>query len=218
MVAHGRGRQLKTTVDQTLIRGLATAGPCFVSGLQAFQEESNRLAKASVDARAGLEGRIAEAERKIAAIIRAIEEGRLQPSLTARLATLEAEKAKATAELADLPEATPVVLHPNLPALYRRKVEELERLLADPELAQEAMAAIQALISRIALTPRAEGGMAADLHGDLAQILLICEGAERKNARLGGGRSADVPMSRVSVVAGARNTLNLLFWARCATW
>ena len=60
------------------------------------------------------------------------------------------------------------MLHPNLPQLYRKKVEELERLLADPELAQEAMAAIQALISRIALTPREEGGLAADLHGDLA--------------------------------------------------
>ena len=32
-IAHGRGRQLKTTVDHTLMRGLATAGPCSVSGL-----------------------------------------------------------------------------------------------------------------------------------------------------------------------------------------
>src|SRR3954466_15573444 len=30
-IAHGRGRQLKTTVDHTLMRGLATAGPCSVS-------------------------------------------------------------------------------------------------------------------------------------------------------------------------------------------
>ena len=83
-----------------------------------------------------------------------------------------------------------MVLHPNLPQLYRRKVEELERLLADPELALQAMAAIQALITRIALTPREEGGLAVDLHGDLAQILLICAGTECNNARLaGGGRS-----------------------------
>jgi transposase len=32
-VAHGRGRRLETTVDHTLMRGLATAGPCSVSGL-----------------------------------------------------------------------------------------------------------------------------------------------------------------------------------------
>ena len=89
----------------------------------------------------------------------------------------------------------------------RLQGEELERLLADPELAQEAMAAIQALITRIALTPRDEGGLAADLHGDLAQILLICEGAERTNTRLAGGRSRAVPVSQVSVVAGARLSL-----------
>src|SRR3712207_8781254 len=35
-LAEGRawqGAELKTTVEQTLMRGLATAGPCFVSGL-----------------------------------------------------------------------------------------------------------------------------------------------------------------------------------------
>jgi DNA-binding transcriptional ArsR family regulator len=39
MIAHGRGRQLKTTVDQTLMRGLATAGPCSVSGLPRSSSE-----------------------------------------------------------------------------------------------------------------------------------------------------------------------------------
>ena len=29
---------------------------------------------------------------------------------------------------------TPVALHPNLPMIYRRKVEEMEAELADPEL------------------------------------------------------------------------------------
>ena len=41
------------------------------------------------------------------------------------------------AELAARPDTTPVALHPNLPVLYRRKVEELERLLADAELGVE---------------------------------------------------------------------------------
>jgi len=96
-------------------------------------------------------------------------------------------------------------------AAYLDEIAKLRRAGADgvilgcTELAQEAMAAIQALITRIALTPREEGGMAAELHGDLAQILLICEGAERKNARLVGGRSRAVPVSQVSVVAGACN-------------
>ena len=103
-----------------------------------------------------------------------------------------------------------MALHPNLPAVYRRKVEELERLLADPELAPEAMEAIRALIARIVLSPREGGpGLHADLHGDLARILLICAGARNENARLeGGGRSAGVLASRVSVVAGAGLSLH----------
>ena len=77
-------------------------------------------------------------------------------------------------QLASLAEPSAVALHPNLPAVYRRKVEELERLLADPELAPEAMEAIRALIARIVLSPREGGpGLHADLHGDLARILLI---------------------------------------------
>jgi hypothetical protein len=71
----------------------------------------------------------------------------------------------------DAAPPSPIALHPSLPQLYRRKVEQLEGLLADPELAGEAMEAIRALITKIVLTPRPEGALAAVLHGDLAQIL-----------------------------------------------
>ena len=106
-------------------------------------------------------------------------------------------------ELAVRPDATPIALHPNLPLLYRKKVEELEAVLADPGLGPEAMDAIRAMIARIVLTPRPTGGMEVVLEGDLARILAICEGAEHRNARLSGGRSADVPNRQLSVVAGA---------------
>ena len=55
------------------------------------------------------------------------------------MAALEPEKAQLVAEIAAKPDTAPVALHPNLPVLYRRKVEELERLLADAELGREAM-------------------------------------------------------------------------------
>ena len=42
------------------------------------------------------------------------------------------------------------------------------------------MEAIRSMITRIVLTPGETGGMGAVLEGDLAQILTICEGAERK--------------------------------------
>ena len=129
----------------------------FEAFARAYQEECAALARAAVAERAGLEGRLAAVERKIAAMIRAIEDGLYQPSMKERMAALEAEKAQLMAELAAQPDATPVALHPNLPLLYRRKVEELEAVLADPELGAEAMEAIRSMIARIVLTPRAGG-------------------------------------------------------------
>ena len=120
------------------------------------------------------------------------------------MAALEADKAAMLAELVSSPQSAPVALHPSLPQLYRRKVERLESLLADPELAGEAMEAIRALIERIVLTPRPAGGLDAVLHGDLAQILTIAEAAQTQDARrVVGGRSGGVPFGRLSVVAGA---------------
>ena len=150
---------------------------------RSYQEECNRLARDAVAGRAALEGRLAQVERKIASIIRAVEDGLYQPSMKERMGALEAEKARLVAELAAKADTPPVALHPNLPALYRKKVEELEAVLADAELGAEAMEAIRSMITRIVLTPGEAGGMEAVLEGDLAQILTICEGAERKNAR-----------------------------------
>ena len=170
---------------------------------RAYQEECAKRMRELGTTRAGLESRLAQVERKIAATIRAIEDGLYQPIMRERMVALEAEKARLVAELAAKPDAAPVALHPNLPVLYRKKVEELEAVLADPELGAEAMEAIRAMITRIVLTPGADGGMEAVLEGDLARILAICEDATNRNARRMGGRSSDVPMIQVSVVAGA---------------
>ena len=137
-------------------------------------------------------------------MIRAIEDGLYQPSMKQRMAALEADKAALLAEIDTTAATPPVALHPSLPQLYRRKVEQLEGLLADPELAGEAMEAIRALIEKIVLTPRPAGGLDAVLHGDLAQILTIAEAAQTQEARRAvGGRSGDVLSGRLSVVAGA---------------
>ena len=195
----------------------------FEASAKPYQEECAVLARSAVAEWTGLHGRLAKVERKIMAMIRAIEDGLYQPAMKEQMTVLEAEKAQLVTELAVRPDATPIALHPNLPLLYRKKVEELEAVLADPGLGPEAMDAIRAMIVRIVLKPAEEGGMEAVLEGDLVRILKICAGAEHRNPRLGGGRSGTVLESKVSVVAGARNHLNLLFdapelrrWARNA--
>ena len=114
-------------------------------------------------------------------MIRVIEDGLHQPAMKEQMIALETEEAQITAEVATKPSVRPVVLHPNLPEVYRKKVEELETVL----------------------------------EGDLAWILAICAGTERKSPRPGGdGGSGSVLGGRLSVVAGARNTLEALTSAR----
>ena len=60
-------------------------------------------------------------------MIRAIEDGLYQPSMKERMTALEAEKAQLVTDLAVKPDPTPIALHPNLPLLYRKKVEEWRR-------------------------------------------------------------------------------------------
>jgi hypothetical protein len=94
---------------------------------RAFQEEVNRLAAEKSQIRAQDEGRLAAVQRKIASMIRAIEDGLYQPSMKARMVELEAEKAVLEERLAAAPEPSKVRLHPNLPGLYREKVAALEQ-------------------------------------------------------------------------------------------
>ena len=156
---------------------------------------------------------------KIAGILRAIEDGLYQPSMKARLEELETEKAALISSRDAGPTIPNISVHPNLAAVYQRKVEELESLLEDAAHKDEAMELIRTLIDKIVLTPKEEGGLEAVLHGDLARILSLCstgqqEVEQQKALRAGGvgGLSSgsrydealeDVPQGlRLSVVAG----------------
>ena len=106
--------------------------------------------------------------------MRAIEDGLYQPSMKARLAELEAEKADLLSQKDTVSNIPNISVHPNLAGLYSKKVEELESLLDEAEHRDEAMELIRSLIDKIALTPKEEGGLDAVLHGDLARILALC--------------------------------------------
>jgi site-specific DNA recombinase len=117
----------------------------------------------------------AEVERKIAGLMKPIEDGLYEPSMKERMKVLQAEREALAAErgVSSTPEID-VLLHPRLPELYRRKVAELERVLAGPDRG-EAMDLIRSMIERVDIGPRADGnGVDAVLHGDLAWILAAC--------------------------------------------
>jgi hypothetical protein len=94
---------------------------------RAFQEEVNRLAAEKTRHCAEDQGQLEAVKRKIATIIRAIEDGMYQPSMKERMDELEAEKALLEERLATAPEPPKIRLHPNLAGLYREKVVALDR-------------------------------------------------------------------------------------------
>ncbi len=101
-------------------------------------------------------------------------------------------------------------LHPRLSDVYKAKVADLQCALDDDAIRSEAAAILRGQIDRIVLTPGEGGSLDAELHGDLAGILALCEG--RKCERPGKA----VPGRRLSVVAGARINLyrTSLIWQK----
>ena len=125
--------------------------------------------------------KLGEIDRKISGMMRAIEDGLYEPSMKDRLKALQNERMALDIDGAETAEAELTILsYPNLPKLYRRKVEQLEAVLEGTDCAQ-AIDLIRSMIARIDLRPR-EGakGLDAILHGDLAAILAACAGAAQK--------------------------------------
>ena len=124
-------------------------------------------------------------------------------SMSTVLADLEKQQELLEARLSEAPPST-VRLHPRLAEVYVEKIQQLEQALNDPTIRAEAADVLRSLIDRIELRPGAEGqGIAATLHGDLAQILGLCDDSGRKQKLPKAGASG----SQLSVVAGARNSV-----------
>ncbi|MDA0704996.1 MAG: hypothetical protein O3A96_17430 [Proteobacteria bacterium] len=118
------------------------------------------------------------------------------------MTALEARKVEIEAKIRDSAAPSPVHLHPNLPSIYKTKVEALEAALNETATRPEAGEIMRSLIDRIVLRP-ADEGMAAELHGDLAGILAMCGDQDHKRQLPDSGE----PGSQLSVVAGARSDL-----------
>ena len=172
-----------------------------------YRDEIERLHREHRHHAVDLERRLQAVRRRIASIVAAVEDGLYNPSMKERLDELETQKAATEAELAAVPEEPKVRLHPDLPKLYAAKVAHLRDALDDPAIREEAAEVLRSLIDKVVLTPTA-GRLAAELRGDLAAILSMCEAGSKQELP-----GTDIPGSQLSVVAGARNRLDLLLSA-----
>lgn len=95
------------------------------------------------------------------------------------MSALEARKQSVEAEIATLPQETPLRLHPGLSAIYRRKVEQLaEALNADETTRLEAAEALRGLIT--AITPVDGDELSVELVGELTGIMALGDADAKK--------------------------------------
>jgi len=119
---------------------------------------------------------LAKIQRAIDGIVAAVEDGLYQPTMKARLAELERQKADIAARLNLAPPELPDV-NPNVAEFYRRNVRRLADALAEDPSSHEASLALRSLIGEVVLFPgEKRGEVNATLRGELMGILDFANG------------------------------------------
>ena len=161
--------------------------------------------------RAKLHSEQARITRQIKTLLDTIKDIGGSRSLVDDLRSLERRQDEIAAELTRESEPEQLIeLHPNLPELYRRRVETLEAALQDPEGASAAAQALRSLIDAVVFYPEeGRGKYRLELCGDLAAFLYLADADKPKTRTISGtGLVCSSVMS--SSVAGARHQLDLL--------
>jgi hypothetical protein len=142
----------------------------FVEG---YVEEVNTANRERGARQASLRSQASRLERQIRNLLELIKAGHGTAAMAAEMREIEARKATLEAEIAGTAEPEPMpVLHPNMPAVYCRRVEALEEALADPAPDGPATEALRALIDAILVFPgERRGKVSVTLRGDLAAFL-----------------------------------------------
>lgn len=128
--------------------------------------------------RAGVERKLAEATRRMDRLVAIVADGgREFVEIKDMLAAARDEKGRLARELASL-DALPDVLtlHPRLDEEYRRQIEDLDRALAQPEAALEAVPRLRGLIARIIVRPNNRlRGVHLDVVRQLDEVLNLAK-------------------------------------------
>jgi site-specific DNA recombinase len=164
--------------------------------VRAYVAEVNAANRDLGARRAGLEQQQRKLARQIRNLLDLFKDGHGSPAMVGELREVERKHKELGAEITatGTPEPVPA-LHPNLPALYRRRVEALEDALRDAATAAAAAEALRSLIDAIVVYPGARRGeVAVELRGDLAAFLHLgaaaAGDAAAGNAEAAGNKKA----------------------------
>ena len=176
--------------------------------VKTYVQEVNAANQERGARRAKLHSEQARITRQIKTVLDTIKDIGGSRSLVDDLRSLERRQDEIAAELTRESEPEQLIeLHPNLPDLYRRRVDALELALQDPEGAACASEALRSLIDAVMFYPEdGRGKYRLELRGDLAAFLYLSD-ADTQKAR--GIAAAGLVCSAVrsSMVAGAHNHL-----------
>lgn len=178
-----------------------TAVAAYIEQINASTREHK--AQADLDRRS-----LDKVERGIGGILVAIEDGMYQPSLKARLADLERQKAELQQRQSERPAIVPFI-HPNVAELYRRRVAFLVDALDDPNLREEVTQDIRSIVGKIVISPGPGWGQVeARLSGELMGILNVVNGRKSDDSPMlysrglrAGGRCSRVT-ARIAQIDG----------------
>ncbi|MBT3787416.1 MAG: recombinase family protein [Alphaproteobacteria bacterium] len=206
----------RQAIEQRILSGLAgrLLRPELIDTfVGTYNAEIKVLTSGVENAHKKLKSDLRAVERKITGMMKAIEDGMYSASMKDRMSGLENRKSEIEKELAR-PTPAPLRIHSDLPKLFADKLGNLVEALNDDAIKTEAGEIIRSLVDRVVLKPGDETcAMRAELYGDLAGILAISE-ADTSNDQQ---PALDGTGCQLSVVAGARNQLYLLFSYRYKT-
>jgi hypothetical protein len=155
--------------------------------------EVEKLVQASTHEQGAIRKELLNIEKKLAAVINAIEQGIITDTTKSRLLELETKKKELSEQLVDADFTVPKP-DKNLIDIYRQQVKELSEGMASTEFKTIVMDSLRSLIDRIVLQPKqGMGRVDAELYGDLANLVAFEEKAV-----------FSFNMKKISVVAGAR--------------
>ena len=166
------------SLEHTILVGLKSRlmePKLFEEFAREFILEINRQRTEASTSKVQMRSDLADIDRQISRLVDAIIGGADAIAINSRLKELEADKKRLLSALKEAPEDRPV-LHPNIAALYRARVEMLGAALHDLDHGREAFDMIRSLISEVRLVP-AHGELTIELKGELAGILALAGGS-----------------------------------------
>lgn len=162
-----------------------------------YISQLKKLEKASEFEQKGVRQELKKIDKRLNAILHAIEQGVVTDTTRNRLLELESQKLELSANLEEEKQ------HPKpdkeMICLYQKKVKDLSKAIYESEIKDAAMDALRPLIGQIILRPTNLNGMKAELYGNIAAMVAL------DNEK---GQSFSNLSIRLSVVAGARFNSN----------